>query len=71
MAMKNKRLGCPLCRSSKGERIMQIAQEQERLAYKIKAARFTGGISIKEMSALIDRIDELKQERVNLSLAAL
>ena len=55
----------PLCRSSKGERIMQIAQEQEKLAKRINEARNTG-TCIKEMSALIDRMDELKQERVNI-----
>ncbi|MGO4346320.1 hypothetical protein AB4Z45_12605 [Paenibacillus sp. MCAF9] len=66
MTIKNRRGTCPLCRSDKGDRIIQIDQEQRSLANKINAARFMGGISIKEFSALIDRQDELKKERLNI-----
>lgn len=66
MRITKKRSACPLCRSDKGERILQIDQEQRMLAKKLNEARSTGNIGIKEMSALLDRMDELKQERLNI-----
>jgi len=49
--------------SDKGDRLVQIATEHTRLARRISDGRKAGTINLKETSALMDRIEELRAER--------
>jgi flagellar biosynthesis/type III secretory pathway chaperone len=66
MTMDHKRAACSLCRTNNGDRLVQIESESKAIMKRNSEGRQLRNVSIKEMSKLIDRLDDLKQERIEI-----